>query len=132
MCVYCAVLTESAVLFKVLKRLMRAVHVNLQCWSLSLPKFGYFTASMFPCTVRNEADCQCLKACWYSFRKCFLRVSNCCYMLLLRSLNEVQCRENETKLKAGGEKAVNHQTAISAGGFPSVLPFVQRLCFPVL
>jgi len=94
---------------------MRTVYVNLNYCSVSLLRLWYFTASMLACTVRNEADCQCLKACWYSFRKCFLRVSNCCYTLLLRSFNEVQCRENESELKVGGEKAVNHLTAISAG-----------------
>jgi len=50
-------------------------------------------------------------------------------MFLLRSFNEVQCRENETKLIAGGEKAVNHQTAISAGVFLQYYPLYSEFVF---
>jgi len=110
---------------------MRAVYVNFKYHSVSLPRCGYFTASMFPCTVRNEADCQCLKACWRSFRKCFLPVSNCCYMSLLLSFNELLCRENETKTKSGRWGSSKSPDRNFCWGFPSVLPFVRWLCFPV-
>ena len=86
---------------------------------------------MFPCTVRNEADCQCLKACWRSFRKCFLPVSNCCHMSLLLSFSELLCRENETKTKSGRWGSSKSPDRYFCWGFPSVLPFARWLCFPV-
>jgi hypothetical protein len=92
-----------------------------------------FQSKRFPCTVRNEAACHCLKACWLSFKKCFLLVSNCCYMALLLSFNELLRRsENETKTKSGRGGSSKSPDRNFCWGFLSVLSFVQYSDFVFL
>jgi len=88
---------------------------------------GVFHSKHFPCTVRNEAYCQCLKACWLFACCVFPIVATCLFSVL--SVNFFSVEKMKPKLKAGGEEAVNHQTAISAGVFFQYCPLYSDFVF---